>query len=36
MAPPDRQRDVCRAVPDLRHVPFQFETDGSQVLLHQE
>ena len=28
MVPPDRRRDVCRAVPDLRPVPFQFETDG--------
>ena len=36
MAPPDRQRDVCRAVPDLRQVPFRFEAHGSQVLLHQE
>jgi D-glycero-alpha-D-manno-heptose-7-phosphate kinase len=36
MAPPDRHRDVCRAVPDLRPVPFQFEARGSQVLLHQE
>jgi D-glycero-alpha-D-manno-heptose-7-phosphate kinase len=34
MAPPDRQRDVCRAVPELRHVPFTFEAGGSQVLLH--
>ena len=36
MVPPDRRRDVCSAVPDLRQVPFQFETEGSQVLLHQE
>ena len=35
MAPPDRHHDVCRAVPDLRAVPFRFETRGSQVLLHQ-
>jgi D-glycero-alpha-D-manno-heptose-7-phosphate kinase len=34
MVPPDRHRDVCRAVPDLRAVPFRFDTDGSQVLLH--
>jgi D-glycero-alpha-D-manno-heptose-7-phosphate kinase len=36
MVPPDRQRDVCRAVPELRAAPFQFEPNGSQVLLHQE
>ena len=36
MAPPDRHRDICRAVPDLRQVPFQFEAAGSQVLLHQQ
>ena len=36
MVPPDRQLEVRRAVPDLRHVPFRFESDGSQVLLHQE
>src|SRR5688572_12278000 len=36
MVPPDRQRDVCCAVPDLRQVPFQFEANGSQVLLHQQ
>jgi D-glycero-alpha-D-manno-heptose-7-phosphate kinase len=36
MVPPDRQRDVCRAVPELRAVSFQFEPNGSQVLLHQE
>jgi D-glycero-alpha-D-manno-heptose-7-phosphate kinase len=36
MVPPDRRRDVCSAVPDLRQVPFKFESTGSQVLLHQE
>ena len=36
MVPPDRQRDVCRAVSGLRHVPFQFEAGGSRVLLHEE
>jgi len=35
MAPPDLHPDVCRAVPDLRAVPFRFESEGSTILLHQ-
>jgi D-glycero-alpha-D-manno-heptose-7-phosphate kinase len=36
MVPPARRDEVIRAVPELRAVPFQFESNGSQVLLHQE
>lgn len=33
---PDRQDEVCRAVPDMRAVPFRFETEGSRVLLNHQ
>lgn len=36
MVPPDRQPAVCRAVPDLRAVPFRFESQGSTILLQQQ
>jgi D-glycero-alpha-D-manno-heptose-7-phosphate kinase len=35
LAPPNRHGDVCRAVPDLRAVPFRFESEGSTILLQQ-
>jgi D-glycero-alpha-D-manno-heptose-7-phosphate kinase len=36
MTPPDRQAEVCHAVPDLRAVPFGFEAAGSTLLLQQQ
>jgi D-glycero-alpha-D-manno-heptose-7-phosphate kinase len=35
LAAPDRHADICRAVPDLRRVPFHFESEGSTILLQQ-
>ena len=33
--PPESQPAVSRRLGELIHVPFQFETDGSRVVLYQ-
>ena len=32
---PDRQADVVRALDGLIHVPFQFDTAGSQIIFYE-
>ncbi|NBO93047.1 MAG: kinase [Planctomycetia bacterium] len=33
--PPDRRNDVREALGDRLHVPFQFETEGSQIIFYE-
>lgn len=35
-APPDVQPRIRQALPGLLHVPFRFESAGSQVVFYQE
>jgi D-glycero-alpha-D-manno-heptose-7-phosphate kinase len=35
-APPERHEDICGALPALRHVPFQFEPQGSRLIYVEE
>jgi D-glycero-alpha-D-manno-heptose-7-phosphate kinase len=33
--PPERQAEVLQALPELVHVPFRFESSGSQILFYE-
>ena len=35
-APPERHADICRALPELRPVPFHFSPQGSKVIYVEE
>ena len=35
-APPERHADICRALPDLRPIPFRFEPHGSRIIYVEE
>lgn len=35
-ADPQRHADICRALPELRHVPFHFAPQGSKVIFVEE
>jgi len=35
-APPPRHADICRALPDLRPIPFRFEPHGSRIIYVEE
>ena len=35
-APPERHADICKALPELRHVPFYFSPQGSKVVYVEE
>ncbi|HHS96950.1 MAG TPA: GHMP kinase [Chloroflexi bacterium] len=35
-APPERHEEICRALPELRPVPFRFEPQGSRIIYVEE
>jgi D-glycero-alpha-D-manno-heptose-7-phosphate kinase len=35
-APPQRHAEILRALPELRHIPFRFEPQGSQIIYVEE
>jgi len=35
-APPERQAEIIRALPELRPVPFRFEPQGSKIIYVEE
>ncbi|MFQ5575780.1 MAG: GHMP kinase [Anaerolineae bacterium] len=35
-APPERHADICRALPDLRPIPFHFSPQGSKIIYVEE
>lgn len=35
-ADPERHRNICRALPELQHVPFHFSPQGSKVIYVEE
>ncbi|HEY75256.1 MAG TPA: GHMP kinase [Thermoflexia bacterium] len=35
-APPERHEEICRALPELRAIPFRFEPQGSRIIYVEE